>query len=65
MKRTIAWLAVVLALLVAAYMLGPTKSYCQRASEDYCRRPGMTSEQTFEECTAEATRECEERAAEE
>ena len=61
MKRPIVWLVVALAALGAAYVLSLSKSYCERAADDYCRRPGITTLETIEECVAKATQDCEAR----
>ncbi len=62
MKQAMGWLVVGLVLLAAAYALGVFKSYCERASEDYCRRPGTMSNEALEECIAEAINDCQVRS---
>ncbi len=63
MKRPIVWLLLAFALVGSIYVLGVRKSYCEKASEDYCRRPGKVNDETFQQCLAEATHDCEVRSA--
>ncbi len=48
------WLLLAFALVAATYVLGVRKSYCEKASEDYCRRLGKVNDETFQQCLAEA-----------